>query len=113
MKQFRIVSALVIFFVGHLARLQAAAPAIQWTTQLGIGAKVFAVDSSTNVYVQDGTNVVELEGNGVPLTTIPVFAPGPFIVKRDPAGNLCYAGKNPGSPAGSYTCYSTASPSFF
>src|SRR5262249_35501015 len=96
------------YFGAHSIRLQTAAPTIQWTTQLGTGAKVFAVDASTNAYVQDGTNVIKLDGNGVPFTTIPITAPGPFIVKRDTAGNLYYAGKNPGSPSGTYTCYGPA-----
>src|SRR5262249_25962696 len=116
MRTLRTLSAVVflaVTFGAHSIRLQAAAPTIQWTTQLGAGAKVFAVDSTTNVYIQDGTNVIELDGNGGPITTIPVTAPGPFIVKRDSAGNFYFAGKNPGTPSGSYTCYSPASPSFF
>ena len=113
MKLLKTASALVILFVGQLARLEAATPAIQWTTQLDSGSTVFAVDSNTNVYVQDGTNVVELDRNGAPFTTIPISAPGAFIVKRDSGGNFYYAGKNPGSPSGTFTCYSSASPSFF
>src|SRR6267142_5512570 len=117
MRKRRELSAVAFFlavYVGvHSIRLHAAAPAIQWTTQLSTGARVFAVDPGTNVYVQDGTNIIKLNGDGVPFTTIPVTAPGPFIVKRDSAGNLYYAGKNPGTPSGSYTCYSAGSPSFF
>jgi hypothetical protein len=103
---------LAVCFWAH-SILHAAAPAIQWTTQLNTGAKVFAVDAGTNVYVQDGTNVIELNGDGVPVTTIPLPAPGPLLVKRDSAGNLYYAGTNAGTPVGTKTCYSAANPSFF
>src|SRR5256885_2337380 len=111
MKLLKIGSALVILFFGHVARLHAAAPAIQWTTRLDNGAKVFSVDSGTNVYVQSGTNVIKLNGNGLPLTTNAL--PGALTVKGDAAGNLYYVGKHTGEPAGSYTCYSETNLSFF
>ena len=70
-------------------RVQAQAPGLLWTTN--IGARVFALDSQTNVYANVGGTVIQLSATGVPLQTNAI-CPIPGLAQRDSSGNYYYAG---------------------
>lgn len=70
------------------------APSLLWSTNLG--AQVFAVDEQTNVYVNAGGSVIQLNAAGVPLQTNAI-CPLPGIAQRDEAGNYYFSGNFDGT----------------
>jgi hypothetical protein len=69
------------------------APGFLWMTN--VGARVFAIDSQTNVYADVGGKVIQINGAGVPVQTN-VLSQYPGRAQRDAAGNFYYAGVYPG-----------------
>jgi hypothetical protein len=69
---------------------QAQAPSLLWTTN--IGARVFAVDSQTNVYANVGSTVIRLSSTGVPFQANTICPVAASYAQRDSAGNFYFAG---------------------
>lgn len=88
---FGLAFLLVSLWAGLLASNAQAqsAPVLLWSTN--IGAQLFAVDSQTNLYANDGGKVILLNGLGVPLGTNQI-CPLRGIAQRDTEGNYYFAG---------------------
>jgi hypothetical protein len=95
--QFRLLrfGTLCLFLLADLltCRAEGQAPNLVWTAN--VGGSIFAVDDQTNVYVNVGTNVIKLGGNGLPVQTngvCPVPSLSPGYARLDAAGNYYFAG---------------------
>jgi hypothetical protein len=89
------ILTLVSFLAGAIAQpLWAQAPPLAWTAN--VGARLFAVDSQTNVYANAGGTVVELTSTGVPVQTN-AMCPLPGVAQRDSSGNFYFAGSFDGT----------------
>ncbi len=73
---------------------QAATPSLLWA--VNIGAKVFDVDTQTNVYASDRRNVILLSGDGLALRTNS-YCPVPGMARRDAENNFYFAGSFDGT----------------
>src|SRR3979411_760461 len=68
----------------------AQTPHVLWAKSLG--ARLFAVDSQTNVYANAGGSVITLNGVGLPLATNSI-CPLPGLAQRDAQGNFYFPGR--------------------
>src|SRR5262249_28124897 len=69
-------------------------PGLAWSTNLA--ARVFAVDSQTNVYANAGGNARMISGGGLVLQTNPI-CPLPGFARRDGSGNYYFGGSFDGT----------------
>jgi hypothetical protein len=77
--------------------IRAQAPALLWTNN--VGARLFAVDSQTNVYAGSNGTIIVLNSAGIPVQTN-VLGQLPGRAQRDAAGNFYYAGVIPAFNSG-------------
>jgi uncharacterized repeat protein (TIGR02543 family) len=95
------MSILALVFGSLFARAQA--PALLWTNNLG--ATVFAVDDSTNVYAHANGTIFILNANGVPLQTN-ILSERTGIPLRDTSGDFYFSGIEPGQfPGDPIKCF--------
>jgi len=92
----KVTASAVLLLLGALSmclvatRAQAQAPGLLWTTN--IGARVFAVDTQTNVYANAGGTVITLSSAGAPFQTNTICPVAASFAQRDVAGNFYFAG---------------------
>lgn len=101
---------MLVLFVTLSERLACAqAPGLLWVTN--VNARVFSVDSHTNVYADAGTagwgKVIKVDAAGAVIGTNSLSS-FPGMAQRDAAGNLYYAGVYPGPYSGSGDAYTNS-----
>ena len=84
---------LVLLMLGVLIQAATAqTPGVLWTTN--VSARLFAVDTQTNVYANSGGTVLILNGDGQLLQSS-LICPRPGLAQRDSDGNYYFTGIMP------------------